>query len=214
MTQTKEQSNPITSVPLSIFESAKEAIVISDPEGLILYVNSAYFKFYGIGKQDVIGKSFSIVLPEAAREFALIKYKDAFNSYPDIVQVEADAIRGDGKPMRIDSRIGFITQGNRRVAMVSYVSPLIPESPDAVGEAEQLIDVVKDKLTANSMLVESVSKLNEAKEALKKNFEMFHLDVKKFESNVLFARYRITIYLVVSPKPRRFRRKDYRERRV
>ncbi|EQA44191.1 PAS domain S-box protein [Leptospira broomii serovar Hurstbridge str. 5399] len=184
VTQTKEESNPITSVPLSIFESAKEAIVITDPDGLILFVNSAFFRFYGVSKKDVIGKSISIVLPEAAREFAIIKYKDAFRSYPDIVQVEAEAIRADGKLTRVDSRIGFITQGDRRVAMISYVSPLIPDAPDAVGEAEQLIGVVKDKLTANSMLVESVSKLNEAKDALKKNFEMFHLALKN--SKVMF----------------------------
>ena len=45
------------------WEAASDAIALSDPRGIVLAANPAYFTLYGYSPHEVVGQLFSIIFP-------------------------------------------------------------------------------------------------------------------------------------------------------
>src|SRR5437764_12111393 len=62
----------------AIWESASDAMALSDPDGIVLLANPAYYELYGYTADEVIGRSFAIIFPPAARGGAVEHYRSGF----------------------------------------------------------------------------------------------------------------------------------------
>jgi PAS domain-containing protein len=61
-------SSPSTAVATDqwlrqLWEHTSEAMVLSDPGGIVLAANPAYYRLYGYGPEEVLGKSFALIFP-------------------------------------------------------------------------------------------------------------------------------------------------------
>ena len=65
-----------------MWEGTAEAIILTDPDGIVLAVNPAYCTLYGCTPQTRIGHSFALIFPEAERAEAEANYH-AFFTDPD-----------------------------------------------------------------------------------------------------------------------------------
>jgi PAS domain S-box-containing protein len=105
----------------AIWESASEAIAVSDPDGRVLMANPAYYALYGRTPEEVLGQSFAVIFPPDQQEAAETAYRATFEDQAQQGSVEAAVQRADGTPLTVESHWHFISEGNRRIAMVSLV---------------------------------------------------------------------------------------------
>ena len=105
----------------AIWESAADAIALSDPAGLVLVANPAYYKLYGHSPVEVIGQSFTLIFPVEERARALQAYRAAFEATEIAPRLESVARRADGHEIVVEARYDFVVTAGQRVAMVSMV---------------------------------------------------------------------------------------------
>ena len=105
----------------AIWESAADAIALSDRDGLVLAANPAYYELYGYSPAEVIGQSFALIFPVEERARALQAYQAAFEATEIAPRLESVARRADGREIVVESRYDFVVTAGRRVAMVSMV---------------------------------------------------------------------------------------------
>src|SRR5438094_3862527 len=79
-----------------LWEASPDALAISDAEGVVLAANPAYFALYGFSPEQVVGRSFAIVFPEAERAGAIEQYGAAFLGAAHPALFEACVQRADG----------------------------------------------------------------------------------------------------------------------
>lgn len=103
------------------FETANDAMVMSDAAGVVMAANDAYFQLYGYSSDDVIGHSFAVVFPEEARKQAVKQYRQVFTGQLDRLGYEATVRRKDGTERIVEARTGFVTQHGQRTAMLSVI---------------------------------------------------------------------------------------------
>ena len=96
-------------------------MVLSDPDGIVLAANPAYFALYGYPPEVVLGHSFAIIFPAERREWAVAVYRTAFTSPGVPAPYEATIRRADGTERTVESRIDFLTTAGTRTAMLSTI---------------------------------------------------------------------------------------------
>jgi PAS domain S-box-containing protein/putative nucleotidyltransferase with HDIG domain len=103
-----------------VWESTSDAMAISTMDGIILSVNPAATRLYGYTAEKIIGQSFTIALPEEAREQALEGYKALFLSDFTPPTFETVVQRADGAERITESSLTFLTDANgERIAMLT-----------------------------------------------------------------------------------------------
>jgi len=105
----------------AVWESATDAIALSNPDGLVLAANPAYYRLLGREPEQVIGQSFALIFPSEQRQQAAEQYRAVFGSEEHIPLIEAIIQRADGSEVPVEARYGFVLQDGRRVAMVSMI---------------------------------------------------------------------------------------------
>ena len=93
----------------SILDSAMDAMITIDMEGLVVEFNNAAVKMFGFSRDDVIGKSISeLIIPPEMREeheYSLLRYRQT-GEVADLGQrIESPAIRADGTRFSIEMAI-------------------------------------------------------------------------------------------------------------
>jgi PAS domain S-box-containing protein len=96
-------------------------MALSDADGTVLAINPAYTELYGYTPEAAVGQDFSIIFPPAEREDARAQYKVAFQRAPAAALYETVVRRADGEVRMVESRVAFVEQDGRRVAMISVV---------------------------------------------------------------------------------------------
>ena len=61
-----------------IWDSAPDAMVLSDPEGIVLLANQAYCDLYGFPPDEVLGQSFAIIFATEDRAWAVEQYQAVY----------------------------------------------------------------------------------------------------------------------------------------
>lgn len=140
----------------AVFEQARDAMALSDPEGVVLAANDAYFQLYGYSAAEVIGHSFAIIFPEAARARAVEQYRQVFTGQVEQISYEANVKRQDGAMRIVEARTGFITRNGKRVAMLSVIRDLTErkQAEDALRIRYQLTEAL-----ARATKVEEVARI-------------------------------------------------------
>ena len=104
-----------------IWESASDAMALSDAEGVVLAANPAYLRLYGYKLEEVIGKSFAIIFPEARREWAEEQYKLIFSSEVTPATHESIVRRADGSERIVEANPSFLTEAGKRTMLFSMI---------------------------------------------------------------------------------------------
>lgn len=85
---------------LLIYESAKVGLCITDEHGNFVSVNKSYCELYGYREDELVGKHFTMVLPERARQRAT-QIHDAFIAGSSESSGEWRVRRKDGSEMQV-----------------------------------------------------------------------------------------------------------------
>src|SRR6478672_2595608 len=78
----------------AVWEAAADAMALSDPEGIVLLANPAYCELYGYDPDAVIGRSFAVIFPSAARAAAEEQYRAIFQGPASSAAFESVVQRG------------------------------------------------------------------------------------------------------------------------
>jgi PAS domain S-box-containing protein len=113
-------------------------MALSDPEGIVLAVNPAYCELYGFTPDELIGYPFEAIFAPEAQEAARALYLETFRGEVIPPSFEVTVQRKDGADRFVEARIGFITHGQDRVAMLSIIRD-ITERKQVEVEREQLL---------------------------------------------------------------------------
>lgn len=129
-------------------------MMLTDAGGTVLAANPAYCALHGFSPGELIGRSLSLIFPEAERLFAISQYRAVFESleadesHPPVVQWR------DSSERLVESRIDFLMRGNHREAMISTVRVIVgppvgksqsTDSSELAGTAaDVLIDAIDD----------------------------------------------------------------------
>jgi PAS domain S-box-containing protein len=105
----------------AIWDSATDAIAVSDADGRVLMANPAYCALYGYGLADVIGRSFALIFRSEDRSSAETGYRATFHGPVPSGTVESVVQLADGSERTVEARFHFLTDGGVRTAMVSLV---------------------------------------------------------------------------------------------
>ena len=105
----------------AVWKAASDAMAISDPDGIVLLANPAYYALYGLTPEAVVGRSFAVIFPEEARAEAEAQYRAVFAAAEIAPAYESVVRRGNGVRRVVEARYTFLEEGGRRVAMLSVV---------------------------------------------------------------------------------------------
>ena len=110
-----------------LWKHASDAMVLSDADGIVLAANPAYYRLYGYGPEEVLGKSFALIFPIDQRASAEAQYRAVFRSEqpPPLVQ---SLVRSKGGLERVvESRVSFLEDNGRRTALLSILRDVTDE---------------------------------------------------------------------------------------
>ena len=105
----------------TVWESAADAMALSDSDGIILLVNPAYCQLYGFAMDNVVGRHFAQIFPEEHRRKIAQDYIQVFQHASPGQLFESQTQRKDGTILIVESRIDFLRSGNERIAMLSSI---------------------------------------------------------------------------------------------
>ncbi|MEO5887672.1 MAG: PAS domain S-box protein, partial [Anaerolineales bacterium] len=130
-----------------VWEATSDAMGLSDPEGIMLAANPAYLELYGYTREQVIGRSFSVIFPEGSREQAVEQYKKVFASAIIAPGFESAIQRSDGAGRFVEANATFLTTNGARTAMLSTIRDITNRK-----QAEKKIHQQLQHLTALSAI--------------------------------------------------------------
>ena len=106
----------------AVWEAASDAMALSDPEGVVLDANPAYFALYGYEPGEVLGRSFAVIFPEEVRAWAEAEYRATFARAEVAPAVESTVRRKDGSERQVEVRYTFLDDAaGRRTALLSVI---------------------------------------------------------------------------------------------
>lgn len=105
----------------AVWEASADAMALSDPDGTVIAVNRAYVELYGYPEEEVVGQNFAVIFPEEGREWANELYQETFNDPAKPPTFESVIRRKDGTQRVVESRVDFVEEDGRRVAMLSSI---------------------------------------------------------------------------------------------
>lgn len=118
------------------WESASDAMALSDDQGIVLDANSAYLKLYGYNKNEIIGQPFSIIFPQEHRKSADKQYQQTFHGKLNEAVVEAKVVSKQGEEHMVESRYSFLTNKDIRIAMLSVIRDISEQKKSEVALRE------------------------------------------------------------------------------
>lgn len=124
--------NLITDIILKkAWENAIDGMVASNEEGTVLFANRRYCEIYGFTKEEIEGKNFAIIFPKEIRTAANQQYADIFKKERPEKSYTAEAMTASGKKIMVESRIDFVFENDRKIAMLSVVKDITSEHETA-----------------------------------------------------------------------------------
>ena len=110
-----------------LWEQTSEAMALSDAAGIVLAANPAYYKLYGFGPEEVLGKSFALIFPSDQRPRVEAEYREIFSSEMPPPVVQSTVRSKDGLERVVESRVSFVEDGGQRRAMLSIIRDITDE---------------------------------------------------------------------------------------
>jgi diguanylate cyclase (GGDEF)-like protein/PAS domain S-box-containing protein len=132
----------------AIWESATNAMVISDADGIVLMANPAYAALYGYPLEQVVGQSFTLIFPAEQRVQVLEQYRHIFQSAASTQPFESTVLHADGNERVVESHISFLERNGQRYALLSIIHDITERkrTEDALRESQRFIQKIADTI--------------------------------------------------------------------
>ena len=104
-----------------VWENTRDALAVSDAEGIVLAANPAYGELYGYPLEAIVGQLFSVIFPDAERTAAEALHHSLFADPSPPASFEATIQRMDGGAREVEARASFIEVDGERQAMISAI---------------------------------------------------------------------------------------------
>jgi PAS domain S-box-containing protein len=131
----------------AVWDSATDAIAVSDPDGRVRLANPAYYSLYGRSAEEVIGHSFALIFSPDQRAWAENLYRETFHSQPATGSVEQVVRRADGAELTVQARYHFLVENGQRTAMVSLVRDVTEQRRLEQSQRDILAMIIHDLRT-------------------------------------------------------------------
>ena len=132
----------------AVWEITSDAMVLSDPNGIVITANPAYSRLYEYHLEEVIGHTFAVIFPETERIRAQQQYLDVFANPVIPPSFEFTIQQKDGQQRIVELKIAFIEQDGSRIAMLSTIRDITERrlAESALKRSEQLYRMVAANL--------------------------------------------------------------------
>src|SRR5437762_2974872 len=110
-----------------LWEQTSDAMALSDEAGIVLAANPAYYRLYGYGPDEVLGKSFALIFPKEQRATAEADYESMFTSVEPVPLVQSSVRTKEGLERVVEVRASFVEEGGHRKAMLSIIRDVTDE---------------------------------------------------------------------------------------
>ncbi len=152
----------------TVWQSVSDAMVLSDEDGIVLEINPAYEALYGYNRDEVVGHNFAIIFPEEVREWANAEYQKTFMNPAGSPHFEAEVMRRDGTQRTVESRVTFLEEDGKRVAMLSAIRDITERKQMEALEKEQrkLAETLMNTITDMSQSLQVDDILNRVLKAV------------------------------------------------
>lgn len=105
----------------TLFDSSIDGMLLTGPEGIVLDVNDAFCKLYGVTRKKILGGPLEKIFPKKLRGKVRKAYRKAYKGESSMTYFQGKAVTPSGKETPVESSGSFIYEGNQRVALLSVV---------------------------------------------------------------------------------------------
>jgi len=106
----------------SILAHLKLGICVTNEEGIFVKANPYYCKFYGYKEEDLLGRHFTMVVPEENREFARVQHDDFIRTGEE-VDGDWEVVKKDGNKAKVSVQTQRLRTENNKYFKVTIISP-------------------------------------------------------------------------------------------
>ncbi|MHC1635024.1 MAG: PAS domain S-box protein [Candidatus Methanospirareceae archaeon] len=103
----------------AFFESSLDIIIVTNLKGEILEVNKAFEEVVGYSSEEVIGKSYRIIMDDENANRAFEKYNEALRGGRGISGLEFEIITKSGDKVIVEGNMSLVREGDRVVGFLS-----------------------------------------------------------------------------------------------
>jgi PAS domain S-box-containing protein len=107
----------------AILETVSVGICVTNHTGHFVQVNEAYCKIYGYDRSELLGRHFSMVVPESFRKEAA-KMHDEFIEKGSEIPAIWEVVDKQGKLHKVAVRASLLTKGNNERMKITVVNDL------------------------------------------------------------------------------------------
>ena len=136
---------------IDVVEKAPVGICITNRDYVFEYVNPAYCRIYGYQYDELIGKPFTVVVPEEHRPY-LMELHDRFMDQEYELEGEWEVVRKDGKRLSILANAAYVVDERMKPKKITFVLDRTEEKR-ALERTKRLLESVESaRKTAHAML--------------------------------------------------------------
>jgi diguanylate cyclase (GGDEF)-like protein/PAS domain S-box-containing protein len=165
----------------TVFGAINIGICVTDEDYTYVMVNDAYCRVYGYPKSELIGRPFTIVLPEESKKEVFNRYEKILQGAPGIASREWKVLRKDGEMIDVLSSVTlFVDQSGKKYIVTSVQD--ITSSKRNKAHIEFLSNY--NSLTNLPNRASFTSKLQDAMEEVahtKKRVAMLYININRFK---------------------------------
>lgn len=125
----------------TLMENTPVGICITTRDGMYEFVNEAYCEIYGYGRDELLGHSFTMVVPEESRDY-LMDLHDQFLGRKWELSGEWEVLRKDGSVITILANAAYLVDTSGEAKKVTYVIDI-----SDIKESERRLKESVDALT-------------------------------------------------------------------
>jgi PAS domain S-box-containing protein len=103
-----------------LWETARDGLRLTDAEGRILAVNEAYCRLAGVSRQELIGRPFTCVYPEAERQTVMQQYRSDLQHDRLRPLIERWWVTPDGRRIWVEAQLSRIELGGQVLVLASF----------------------------------------------------------------------------------------------
>ncbi len=137
-----------TELLLAAIGDAKDAFILVNPEGLVMYWNDAAGQVFGYPEADILGEHVDTLNPKGESNFATLS--EVYKQKSGTDHFEAKRIRKDGRPIEVSLSIAPVYQGKKKASAYSIVARDITGREQYSQYARSLIEASVDPLVTIS----------------------------------------------------------------
>ena len=139
---------------VDVIEKAPVGICITNEHYIYEYVNPAYCEIYGYDFGELIGKSFTLVVPDEHRK-ELMDLHDRFMHQEYELEGEWNVIRKGGELRKILANAAYVIDENRRPKKITFVLDItdrkhaLSDLESEIGRTKALMETIETRVASN-----------------------------------------------------------------